>query len=120
MDCFYAKVMQDPLLRPVFIKAIGETPEAWKPHLQKIYAFWSSIMLGTGRYEGNVFQKHKGLPAFDMNLFDRWLDLFAQTAHTLYTEEIANLYIGKSRRIAESLKMGLYFPYNRGDLNKAS
>jgi len=114
VDCFYARVMEDPLLRPVFIQAIGETPEAWKPHLQKMYEFWSSVMLGMGRYYGNPFQKHKALPAFDMGLFDRWLDLFAQTVHNLYTEEIADFYVQKSQRIAESFKMGLYLPYKQG------
>jgi hemoglobin len=109
VDNFYAKVMKDTLLRPIFLEAIGEYPKTWEIHIQRMYDFWSSIMLSTGRYHGNPFQKHKDLPAFDVALFDRWLALFAQTAQEIHTEEIANRYIEKSQRIAESLKMGLYF-----------
>lgn len=113
VDSFYEKVLQDTLLRPIFINTIGEGAEKWEPHLKTMYSFWSSLMLGTGRYNGNVFQKHKDLPTFDHKLFDRWLDLFAQTACGLYIEEIANLYIIRSQRIAESLKIGLSLPFKR-------
>lgn len=109
VDSFYAKVMEDTLLRPIFLEVIGEDPKTWEFHIQRMHDFWSSIMLGSGRYHGNPFQKHKDLPTFDIALFDCWLALFAKTSQEIYTEEIANLYIEKSKRIAESLKMGLYF-----------
>jgi hemoglobin len=109
VDSFYAKVMEDTLLRPIFLQAIGEDPKTWEFHMQRMHDFWSSIMLGSGRYHGNPFQKHKDLPAFDVALFDRWLILFAKTAQEIHTEEVANRYIEKSNRIAESLKMGLSF-----------
>jgi hemoglobin len=109
VDSFYAKVMEDTLLRPIFLQAIGEDPKTWKFHMQRMNDFWSSIILGSGRYHGNPFQKHKDLPAFDVALFDRWLILFAKTAQEIHTEEVANRYIEKSNRIAESLKMGLSF-----------
>ena len=38
---FYARVRQDPLIGPVFNDAISDWPE----HLQKLQAFWSSVML---------------------------------------------------------------------------
>jgi hemoglobin len=113
VDDFYLKMRRDPQLGPVFSAAIGDSDAAWGPHLEKMYAFWSSVMLTSGRYHGNPLQKHKDLPAFDMRLFDRWLELFAQTAQELHAPEIAALYIAKSRRIAESLKLGLY--YKPGD-----
>ena len=109
VDRFYTKVRADPDLAPVFIGAIGEDSAAWGPHLQKMYAFWSSVMLTSGRYHGNPLQKHRDLPAFDSALFDRWLELFAETAAELHGAEAAALYVEKSRRIAESLKLGLYF-----------
>ncbi len=109
VDSFYAKVMEDTLLRPIFLEVIGEDPKTWEFHMQRMHDFWSSIMLGSGRYHGNPFQKHKDLPAFDIDLFDRWLALFAKTSQEIHTEEIANIYIEKSKRIAESIKTGLYF-----------
>lgn len=113
VDTFYGKVRHDPSLSPIFAAVIGDSQKQWGPHLEKMYAFWSSIMLTSGRYRGNPMKKHKDLPAFDIKLFDRWLALFAETAKELYAPEIAELYISKSHRIAESLKLGLY--YNPGD-----
>lgn len=111
IDRFYGKVRRDPALAPIFLGAIGESAEAWAPHLQVMYDFWSSVMLGSGRYHGNPMMKHKALPAFDAALFDRWLALFAETAQEIHGPAAAQAYIDKSRRIAESLKLGLYF-YN--------
>jgi hemoglobin len=49
VDAFYTKVRLDPELAPIFARAI---PGDWQPHLTKMYAFWSSVMLTTGRYKG--------------------------------------------------------------------
>lgn len=108
VDTFYAKIRADKDLGPIFFRAMGDDPEMWKPHMQTMYDFWSSIMLNSGRYSGNPLQKHRELPPFDRALFDRWLDLFKKTAWQIYKEEVANHFIKKSERIAESLKLGLY------------
>jgi truncated hemoglobin YjbI len=47
VDAFYAKVRRDPQLGPVFDRAIGA--DSWPAHLDKMYGFWSSVMLTTGR-----------------------------------------------------------------------
>lgn len=106
---FYQKIRVDPELGPIFDAAIGQTEQQWKPHLERMYAFWSSIMLSSGRYHGNPMQKHKALPSFDAARFDRWLVLFAETAHEIHSHDIAERYIDKSRRISESLKLALYY-----------
>lgn len=106
---FYTKVRADKELGSIFANAIGNDDAKWEPHLQRMVDFWSSIMLSSGNYHGNPFQKHKDLPLFDISLFDRWLKIFEETAHELYNEEIAEQYIKKSTRIAESLKFGLYY-----------
>jgi hemoglobin len=106
---FYGKVRRDQALSPIFTAAIGgESESQWGPHLGKMVDFWSSVMLTGGRYHGNPFKAHKDLPAFDEKLFDRWLELFAQTAHELHTSDIAARYIEKSTMIAQSLRYGLY------------
>lgn len=109
VDRFYKKIRADSELGSIFIAAIGEDDQQWQPHLERMYAFWSSIMLASGRYHGNPLQKHKNLPSFDRNHFDRWLVLFAETAREMHTDAIAEKYIDKSQRIAESLKLGLYY-----------
>lgn len=113
VDRFYAKVREDAKLGPVFDEAIGKNDQDWKPHLERMYAFWSSVMLTSGRYHGNPMQKHKDLPHFDESLFDTWLALFAETAHEIHDAVIAERYIDRSRRIAESLKLGLYYKPER-------
>ena len=110
---FYQKVRDNAELGPVFDAAIGESDQDWEPHLERMYAFWSSIMLTSGRYHGNPMQKHKNLPQFDESLFDLWLSLFAETAYEVHTKPIAERYIDRSKRIAESLKLGLYYKPER-------
>lgn len=109
IDTFYLKVRNDKDLGHIFARVIGESDAEWEPHLQHMYDFWSSIMLSSNRYRGNPMQKHKNLPEFDPSLFNRWLELFAQTAREIHTSEIAEKYITISQRIAESLKLALYF-----------
>jgi hemoglobin len=45
---FYARVRDDGILGPIFAAKIEE----WEAHLQKMFAFWSSVALMTGRYHG--------------------------------------------------------------------
>ncbi len=113
VDRFYAKVRNDSRLGPVFNTAIGENDQDWESHLERMYAFWSSVMLTSGRYHGNPMQKHKDLPHFDEALFDTWLALFAETVHEVHDTPIAERYIDRSKRIAESLKLGLYYKPER-------
>lgn len=54
VGAFYAKVRRDPLIGPVFNRAI----EDWDEHLPKLQSFWSSVMLGTGRYKGRPMPAH--------------------------------------------------------------
>ena len=108
VDGFYNKVRQNPELSYLFENKIGKTKEEWQPHLQKMYDFWSSVMTSSGKYKGNPMKKHKDLPAFEKGRFDLWLELFSQTAHEIYCEEVAEEFIAKSKNIAKSLKYGLY------------
>src|SRR5215471_17047518 len=72
---FYDKVRADAVLGPIFEARIRD----WEPHLQQMFAFWSSVALMTGRYHGTPMVKHMRLPV-DAAHFDRWLGLFEETA----------------------------------------
>lgn len=50
VDAFYARVRSDEELGPIFNDAISDWPE----HLEKLAAFWSSVMLTSGRYKGSL------------------------------------------------------------------
>lgn len=103
---FYSRVCDDALIGPVFNNAIDD----WKHHLQKLVAFWSSVMLTSGRYKGNPVAAHlKHLPTITPPMFDRWLALWAEVTDELLSPEAAIALQDKAARIAESLKLALYF-----------
>lgn len=99
---FYARVRDDALIGPVFEARIKD----WEPHLQQMFAFWSSVALMTGRYHGQPMRKHLPLPV-DARHFDRWLALFEATARELCGPKAADHFIERARRIAESLELGI-------------
>ncbi|MHB9879063.1 group III truncated hemoglobin [Pacificimonas sp. ICDLI1SI03] len=103
---FYERVRGDPLIGPVFESAIDD----WKPHLEKLTAFWSSVMLTSGRYKGNPVAAHaKHAQALTPAMFDRWLAIWRQTTNDLLPEDDALAMQAKADRIAESLKLSLWF-----------
>lgn len=99
---FYDRVRQDDLLGPIFAARI----EDWDPHLEQMCAFWSSVVLKSGVYQGRPMPKHLPLP-IDGRHFDRWLALFEQTAPSLCPPQAAEHFIAPARRIAESLELGV-------------
>ncbi|HEX8839805.1 MAG TPA: group III truncated hemoglobin [Sphingomicrobium sp.] len=102
---FYARVREDAVLGPVFNGAIHDWPE----HLEKLTAFWSSVMLTSGRYKGNPMAAHlKQREAIRPSMFDRWLQLWADTARETLSELGAANVIAKAERIAESLQLGMF------------
>ncbi len=99
---FYARVRADAVLGPIFEDRIAD----WAPHLDRMVAFWSSVALMTGRYHGAPMPAHATLPVSWAH-FDRWLDLFRQTAHEVCPPEGAAHVIDRAERIARSLYMAV-------------
>ena len=106
VDRFYAKVRRDDELGPLFNSAVADWPE----HLEKLTAFWSSVMLTSGRYKGSPMMAHlRHRSAIEPAMFDRWLELWRETAHETLDQHRAAGIIAKAERIAESLQLGLFF-----------
>lgn len=106
VDRFYAKVRTDDVLGPVFNAAVRDWPE----HLERLSAFWSSVMLTTGRYKGNPMAVHmKQKSAIEPSMFGRWLELWRETASEQLDERGAAAVIEKAERIAQSLQLGMFF-----------
>jgi hemoglobin len=101
LRAFYAEARQDDLLGPVFAR-VGD----WEAHIDRIVAFWSSVALMTGRYQGNPMGAHLPL-GLEPAHFARWLALFERTVRAGCAPEGAELLIGKARRIAQSLQLGI-------------
>lgn len=110
VDRFYAKVREDEALGPVFNGAIDD----WPYHLAKLAAFWSSVMLGTGRYKGSPMAEHlKHKDDIAPEMFERWLSLWRETAREHLSPEDAADIIAKAERIGESLSLALFFRLDR-------
>ncbi|MBU3076435.1 group III truncated hemoglobin [Sphingomonas quercus] len=106
VNAFYARVRADAELGPVFDDAVGD----WPQHLQTLTDFWSSVMLGTGRYNGRPVPAHlRHLDRLDPALFTRWLRLWAETTEALFAPDVAAALQDKAARIGESLQLALFF-----------
>jgi hemoglobin len=110
VDAFYARVRADTELGPIFNDAIDD----WPHHLDKLAAFWSSVMLTSGRYKGQPVPAHmKHKDRITPELFDRWLGLWEQTTEELMEPDAALALQEKAARIAESLKLAMFFRLDR-------
>ncbi len=106
VPAFYDRVRQDDLLGPIFNDAIGD----WPHHLEKLEAFWSSVMLTSGRYKGQPMVAHvRHAAAMTPENFARWLALWSEVSGELLDSGVAALFQDKAARIAESLQLGIQF-----------
>ena len=109
VDIFYARVREDPALGPMFDRAISD----WGSHLATMCKFWSSVMLTSGHYKGNPVAVHHRVDGIEYDLFARWLALFDETCRELFDDNIADAFRDKAMRIAESLKLALFYRPDR-------
>ena len=109
VDEFYTRVRDDAALGPVFANAVDD----WDSHLATMRDFWSSVMLTSGRYKGNPVVKHRQVEGIAYDLFERWLALFDETSHALFEPALATVFNAKAARIAESLRLAVFYRPDR-------
>lgn len=106
VEAFYARVRTDAALGPVFNGAIAH----WPQHLEKLTAFWSSVMLTSGRYKGQPVPAHlKHREAMTPQMFGRWLTLWREVTDEMMQPDAARELQAKAERIAESLQLAVHF-----------
>jgi hemoglobin len=104
VEAFYARLLDDPLMRPVFMETAGIRIE---DHLPRIEAYWRKMLLGEkGGYTRNMVARHEAVHAHEAlrpEHFERWGLYFHQTlderfsgpmtdrAHELADRILANL-----------------------------
>lgn len=96
VDTFYDKVREDQLIGPIFDERIQNR---WPEHLAKMYTFWQTVLLGEHTYYGSPFPPHANLPV-EKEHFERWLSLFSQTLHQLFSGEIADEAMWRANKMA--------------------
>jgi hemoglobin len=99
---FYGRAREDAKLGPVFAAHVEE----WEEHLRRICDFWSSVILRSGRYRGRPVPAHVPL-GIDADHFDRWLELFEQTAREVCEPAAADIFVERARMIAGSLELAI-------------
>jgi hemoglobin len=99
---FYGRARLDPFIGPIFESKVRD----WEAHIARICAFWSSVALMSGRYHGQPMAAHLCLP-IDTAHFDRWLEIFAETARELCPPAAAAHFLELAHRIADSLELGI-------------
>jgi hemoglobin len=103
---FYRRVRADERLGRIFEGVIGND---WEPHLEKLTDFWSAVILKNGAYDGRPVPAHLKLKQVREEDFDIWLGIFRQTAADLCEPEVAAMFIERAERIAQSLKLAMFF-----------
>ena len=86
VDTFYARIREDNMLGKIFDDKIKDR---WPQHLETMYKFWQSILLGENTYAGQPFLKHINLPISEAH-FTRWLFLFQSTVSDLFEGAVAD------------------------------
>lgn len=86
VNTFYEKVQQDDLIGPIFNSRIA--PDAWPAHLERMYTFWTTILLNQPGYSGQPFEKHRDMP-IEQAHFDRWVILFKSIVDGLFEGPVA-------------------------------
>jgi hemoglobin len=106
IPAFCARVRAGESLGPIFDKAIDD----WPIHLKKLQAFWSSIMLTSGRKKGQPMVAHvRHAENMTADNIERWLTLWRMTTEELLFPSAAAALQEKTNRIAESLRLGVQF-----------
>jgi hemoglobin len=105
VQVFYGRVREDEILSPVFSKALGND---WAPHEAKLVEFWSTIVLGSKSFKGNVYGTHMALTGIEPAHFTRWLSLFEQTTRELFDEHSTERFLEMAHRVASSLQLGFF------------
>lgn len=97
VNTFYDTIRKDDLLADIFNDKIEDR---WSQHLEKMYTFWQTVLLGEHTYFGSPFVPHAKLPV-DLVHFERWLVLFDATVDELFAGEKAERAKWQGQRMAE-------------------
>jgi len=67
---FYTKVNKDDFLSYVF-NDVAKVD--WETHIPKLCKVWNSVLLQTGEYKDNAYQKHVDLPV-ETSIYSKHFD----------------------------------------------
>ena len=103
VDAFYGRVRKDAVLGPIFTQHVAD----WSTHLPKMYDFWSTVVLRTGRYSGRPIDVHRKLPEISLANFERWIGLWESTVEEVIGAPSREAFTTPARRMAASMAASL-------------
>lgn len=109
VDAFYEKVRKDDVIGPIFNERINDR---WPQHLEKMYTFWQTVLLGEHTYFGSPFPPHATLPVSHQH-FEKWMELFIKTADELFIGEVANEAKWRAGKMAEMFESKIEYYKNK-------
>ena len=105
VDRFYEKVRRDDLIGPIFASKVNGD---WDEHLDKMYRFWQTVLLGEHTYKGSPFPPHARLPIEERH-FERWLSLFEETLNEHFTGEKKDEALWRAEKMAKRFQSKLEY-----------
>lgn len=100
---FYDDVRVDPVLGPTFETVLAGR---WAAHLPRMIEFWSTVMLGTRSFKGNVYAKHMVVPGVTPDHFARWMSLWHRHTTSAFEPASASRFQEAAASIASQLFRG--------------
>ena len=99
---FYTNVLQDDVLGPFFIRALGDDMknDKWYEHLITLDNFWLGLLLEEGKYMGDPLLPHVFLAGLTPEIFDQWLKVFRATLDEIYTPSNVRNIFGKAKALS--------------------
>lgn len=105
VQLFYARLLDDPVMRPVFLEVAGIH---LAEHLPRIEAYWCKMLLGHCTYGRNMIRQHEEVDdqlALSDDHFRLWQSHFEQTLDAHF----AGPYTDKARKIARAVLRNLSY-----------
>lgn len=107
IERFYARLLADERLAPIFLDVAGVT---LAEHLPLICAYWEKLLLGRDGYRRHTMNIHRTVHAkapLGAVEFERWLAHFEATLDAGFAGPGTERARGIARRIARNMQSGL-------------
>lgn len=99
IDAFYAKVLVDPELAPIFLDVAAVDLDVHLPHIRD---YWAKLLLKDTNYQRHTMNIHRELHSkrtLREKNFKQWLALFVETVDEMFAGENAE----RAKRVATSI-----------------
>ncbi|MBB5375022.1 hemoglobin [Deinococcus metalli] len=96
---FYARARQDAVIGPIFAAHVHD----WDAHVDRVTAFWSTVLGGGAQWRGHLGGAHAGLGLRSAHV-ERWLALWSQTVHAELAPDTAARLDARARVMARRLR----------------